>query len=112
MKVLFIPVEGIPVFTVIGDELAEMQKLVGGYIEVVGLGRIRSDLHMVIDEEGKLNNKPVNRFATRLYQSSWDVIVGDAFICKEGLVDGEPDLVGLDSSDCAFLTRALDLDTF
>lgn len=112
MKVLFIPAGGIPVFTEIGDELEDMQALVGGYIETVGAQSLGRPLWMVIDEEGKLKGKPINLFATRIYRNPIDVIVGDAFICKEGLVNGEPDLVGLDPSDCAYLTRTLDLDTY
>lgn len=112
MKVLFIPAGAKPVFTVIGDELADMQTLVGGYIEVVPLGKLRNGLFMVVDEEGKLTGKPLNRVATSIYSNPYDVIVGDAFICKEGIVDGEHDLVGLSSDDVGYLTKELDLDTY
>lgn len=37
---------------------------------------------MLIDEEGKLQGKPVNRAATRLYPYDGDVIVGDVLLCR------------------------------
>jgi hypothetical protein len=72
-----------PKTTYIDDKepsLSELQKLVGGYIELVSLG----DIHIVIDEEGKIKGKPVNEEATQLWmnhESFWgDVIVGDAVV--------------------------------
>lgn len=57
--------------------LKEMQTAVGGYIENVYLddGKI-----MVVNEEGKLNNLPVNAVATELYNNPLDVIVGDVLV--------------------------------
>lgn len=112
MKALLIPVDGKPHFSDIPDDLHGMQSVVGGYLEVVGVHDLRPDMIMVIDEEGKLKGKPVNRLASMIYCSPWDHIVGDAFIVKRGYVAGEPDLVGLSPSDCAWLIPALDLDTF
>jgi hypothetical protein len=45
-------------------ELTELQTMVGGYIEVV---RTRAGRYLVIDEDGKLKDKPLNRRATLLY---------------------------------------------
>jgi hypothetical protein len=42
------------------------------------------DFIMVIDEEGKLNNKPINDIATyhfRKHTKQHDIIVGDVLIC-------------------------------
>jgi hypothetical protein len=59
-------------------QLEELQDLVGGYIEVA---RTLSGTWLVIDEEGKLKNKPLNVSATRIYQyGSHDPIVGDAVL--------------------------------
>ena len=63
----------------------ELNKIVGGYIEIIYLndGNI-----MVINEEGKLNSLPLNSQATikaRLCGgiSFWDFIVGDVLYCDK-----------------------------
>ena len=65
-------------------KLDELQKIVGGYIEIVYLlgGKI-----MVVDEEGKLKGYPMNPKATEVFQNSCkyfslDVIVGDVLVCE------------------------------
>ena len=62
--------------------LEEMQKFVGGYIEVL---HISKELTMVIDEEGKLNDKPINQEATNIAHEheaifEMDYIAGDVLI--------------------------------
>tara|TARA_R100000322_G_C5278861_1_gene149154 strand:- start:15 stop:290 length:276 start_codon:yes stop_codon:yes gene_type:complete len=69
--------------------LEEMQEFVGGYIEVVTLPDFRQ---MVINEEGKLLNLPINMVATNLFEKAFgigtDVICGKAMILdKEALLD-------------------------
>lgn len=66
--------------------LAEMQAVVGGYIEVVFLdnGEI-----MVVNEEGKLNGLPYNVAATDYMKANSrydDFIVGNALVCKRSEV--------------------------
>ena len=62
--------------------LNELQKFVGGYIEILPLGK---EL-MVINEEGKLLGLPYNENATAHLQSQYgtnsDYIVGNALICS------------------------------
>ena len=68
--------------------LKDMQKFVGGYIEVVNSADTNSQI--VLDEEGKLKGKPVNKEATELYvgeeyddtSAGWDfdIIVGDVMV--------------------------------
>jgi len=63
--------------------LAELQTVVGGYIEAV---RNFDGRFMFLNEEGKLHGLPVNIIATHLARVSWsirpdDVIVGDVIIC-------------------------------
>ena len=62
--------------------LEECQEIVGGYVQLVYLS---NDDIMVIDEEGKLKNKPVNPQATiqatrdkAIFNNDW--IAGDAII--------------------------------
>ena len=56
----------------------EIESLVGGYFEPVPMV---TDGIMLIDDEGKLKNKPLNTQATEryLYRRS-DFIVGDALV--------------------------------
>ena len=61
--------------------LEELQAIVGGYIEVVGL---RDGRLIVCDEEGKLKGKEHNQKATEIYQANvpnWDHLVGDVLLC-------------------------------
>tara|TARA_R100000278_G_scaffold118812_3_gene99749 strand:+ start:1540 stop:1812 length:273 start_codon:yes stop_codon:yes gene_type:complete len=61
--------------------LEQLQKLVGGYIQIVPLG---NDKQMIINEEGKLMDLPYNETATKLmkevYEGTTDWIAGDAII--------------------------------
>jgi hypothetical protein len=62
--------------------LEELKSVVGGYIEIVPL---TEDYLMVINEEGKLLNLPINVIATRVYRASRntdDFIVGNVLICS------------------------------
>lgn len=62
--------------------LEELKSVVGGYIEIVPLDE---DYLMVINEEGKLLNLPINEGATRYYRKSRntdDFIVGNVLICS------------------------------
>jgi len=72
--------------------LAELQTLVGGYIEVV---RTVDDRFMVINELGKLKGLELNIPATRLYKyGRRDVIVGNAVVVDTMLeLDGPDDEV-------------------
>lgn len=80
-------------------ELADLQRAVGGYIQIIDL---TEELAMVIDEEGKLQNKPVNDIATRLTQhfnaglQAHDIIVGDAVLIgqRHGATIDVPALAG------------------
>lgn len=68
--------------------LKQLQKMVGGYIQVVRSAD--TEKQIVMDEEGKLKGKPVNPDATELYvgeeyddtSAGWDydTINGDAVI--------------------------------
>lgn len=69
--------------------LADLQTLVGDYIEVVATTDGR---YMVLDELGKLKHKPLNREATILYiHGRHDPIVGDVVIIDTKLEMNGPD---------------------
>lgn len=61
--------------------LKEAQEIVGGYIELVKVG---SNLTLVVDEEGKIKNKPCNKIITANYGSKiyGGYIVGDVIILE------------------------------
>ena len=64
-------------------QLDELQAIVGGYIEVVG---IHHGQLIVCDEEGKLKGKDRNNKATDLYRLRLltnDFLVGDVLICDQ-----------------------------
>lgn len=62
--------------------LEEMQKMVGGIIEIVYFD---DNTVMVINEEGKLLGLPLNMDATAVFRAHYpdsdDYIVGDALVC-------------------------------
>lgn len=66
-------------------KLEEMQKYVGGLIEIIPLdGEGLEDKLLVVNEEGKLINLPFNYFATaewEKYYGHTDYVSGDAIIC-------------------------------
>lgn len=64
--------------------LEELQKVVGGYIEVVGT--VDPSRIMVLNEEGKLKRLSVNQKATALYPNLADIIVGDVLVCKRRML--------------------------
>lgn len=63
----------------IGNDLASMQEIVEGYIEIIYPFE-DENIGLVCNEEGKLNGFPLNR-AIRANGKIIDVIAGNAFIC-------------------------------
>jgi Domain of unknown function (DUF3846) len=61
-------------------QLDELQKFVGGYIEVV-YPPSQHGAVMIVNEEGKLRHLPINKLATASYYPNQDVIVGDVLLC-------------------------------
>lgn len=67
--------------------LKELQKYVGGYIELL---TISDKSFLVINEEGKLQNLPLNDRATQIYIKNYgftDIIVGDVLVIKQNEID-------------------------
>lgn len=77
---LYMPANG-KVFT-----LPELQKAVGGYIEIVILNDF---LAMVVNEEGHIHGLPYNEGASMLYWASGrrSPIVGTVLVCERGMLD-------------------------
>ena len=62
-------------------QLTELQKIVGGLIEIV---KTKDGRTMVINEEGKVNDLPINQKASELYQyNEFDFIAGKVLICDK-----------------------------
>lgn len=61
--------------------LEEMQSAVGGYIEILDIGHAKDHFFMIVNEEGKLRNLPINMTATAL--AKIDLIVGDVLVVNE-----------------------------
>jgi Domain of unknown function (DUF3846) len=65
-----------------GLTLEQMQRAVGGFIEIVTVGGTwdRREI-LIVDEEGRLKGKPVNAYGTARYRGTpprhAEVIVGD-----------------------------------
>jgi len=98
---LRIPVEGHPEIITVEegqDELALLQKAVGGYIEAV---TVTEDGHtLYLNDEGKMNGLPMNETATRMTRgilSPDDLIMGDAILVGPVDHEGESTTVDIDT---------------
>lgn len=67
------------------------------------------DYSLVVDEEGLLNDNEINPYASLMYGilEHGQPIVGTALMLKEGIVNGEPDLIGMTSEECAEAAQKL-----
>lgn len=74
--------------------LKVLQSAVEGWVQAIDL---REDLTMWLNEEGKLEGKPVNMMASRFFNDVFgaghDIMVGNAIFT--GGVDNEGDTIGL-----------------
>ena len=70
---------------------------VGGYIEHVKPARLRHPYCMIVNEEGRLLDLPLNYVGSYFYgtDQNGEPIVGNIVIMKDGYRGGEPDIVGL-----------------
>lgn len=64
-------------------ELAEMQNIVGGYIEQLPANN--GEYVLIVNEEGKLLNLEYNPLATLFYNNR-DTIVGNVIFCLKSLI--------------------------
>lgn len=71
--------------------LRDIQRAVGGYAEAIRVADMRGCFWLYCNEEGKLQDLPVNMLATKLARGHigfFDVIVGDCVIMPD---DGDDD---------------------
>lgn len=85
MNVLVIPPYEQPYTTEIdadaGEQLTQLQGLVGGYIEMVRLPQFGQMTVGIVNEEGKIMNLPSNSRATMIYGQN-DVIAGTMVVAS------------------------------
>lgn len=97
IKVLVYPIGQAPVVQEIkSDDLADMQSIVGGWVEAVNLGAVTLNheldkYSLYCNEEGKRQGLVPNRYFTH------DVIVGQFFVTKH--------CVSLSDEDIELITR-------
>ena len=74
---------------------------VGGYIEHVHPMRLTRPFCMIVNEEGRLLDLPLNHIGSFFYGTDQhgEPIVGNIVVMKDGYRNGEPDIVGLDDSE-------------
>lgn len=102
MKGLVIKTANIAEFKDFGEPLLDnLQKEVGGYIEVVHPKYMPGGLCIVVDDEGLSKEYPINRAASAIYGTleHGHPIVGDAVILREDFVNGERDFISLTDDD-------------
>ncbi len=87
---------GLPLLESVGEA-------VGGWIEIVHPHGLKAPYCMIVNEEGLLEDLPLNPLGCVLYQTMTHgfPIVGNIVVMKEGYVDGELDIVGLTEEEIA-----------
>ena len=86
-----------------GAMLHDLQDAVDGCIEIVRpFGSSGDHLVMVINDEGLIMDLPANPIGSLIYG---DLIAGTVVIMKEGIRDGEPDLIGLNAEEADLVMR-------
>lgn len=92
-----------PLYRTVGDS-------VGGYIEIVHPALLPDPYVMVVNEEGLLEDLPLNSCGSTLYASfiHGSPIVGNIVIMKEGPTeDGEWDILGLADSEAEEMAESM-----
>ena len=81
-----------------------LHELLNGFFEIVRPLACPRHIIMLVDDEGILKDLPFNPLAAALYGQ---YIAGNAIIMREGFVNGEPDIVGLQTPDIAHMVPRL-----
>lgn len=107
MKGIVITPENVISVQNFGDPLYKtVGAAVGGGIEIVHPRLLEQPFCMIVDDEGLLKEYPLNVVGSFLYEtlSHGCPIVGTVVFMKEGIRDGEPDIIGLSDEDVQYLT--------
>ena len=84
-------------------------RTVDGWIEVVHPVQLPEPYCMIVNEEGLLRGLPDNLVGCILYGTPHHgiPIVGTIVLMKEGTVDGEPDIIGLNEHDIQTISAVI-----
>ena len=85
-----------------GSVLRDLQVMVGGYIEIVKPADVRAPYVIVCNEDGVIDRLAINKVGTMLYGAP---LVGDIVIMKDGIRNGEPDIVGMSDDEATDLAN-------
>jgi len=97
---ILIKTNGVIKFIDCSNDILEVGKVIGGYIEVVkpsymdNFKQIPQTVRMLVDEEGKLKDREVNYIASCCYCGGvydYNLIVGDVIICNYDMHKGPVD---------------------
>lgn len=95
-------------------ELSTIHELLNdGFFEVVNPlvfhDTAWTDVRLLVDDCGLMKDLPVNRVATMLYASPFDVIVGDVIFCTTcpQEIEDEPDVYAFTEDDAKRLVKQL-----
>ena len=80
MTVLIVEPGKVPRRAEIGNDLKSMQEVVGGLIQAVY--PFEEPVALICNEEGKLQNLPMNRFLMDENGVVYDLVVGTFFLCS------------------------------
>ena len=107
MRVLIAPPFKLMEVRDLKDSFHELQEIVGSGFEIVVPMELRTHprIRMIVNENFIYLGLPFNLFASYLYGygSHPDPILGTAVFACEGMVNGEPDLVGLSDDELFYL---------
>lgn len=83
------------------DMLHSLKNAVGGSVETVP-SILKNPYVVLCDEDGYIHERPINATGCKLYGTDehGHPVLGNIVIMCQGIVNGEPDLVGLDDSRC------------
>lgn len=102
------------------DLLHQLQRLVGGWIEIVqnqrkGLSITLGDnlakhLVAVVDEEGRRRDEIHYNGRATAFVNYKPLLVGDVVLCRKGVTDaGEPDIFPLTDADATLISMVLQI---
>lgn len=95
---MYVSEYGEPLYKTVGQT-------VGGYIEIVHPRGLPHPYVMIVNEEGRIIDLPINETGSALYGYALhgEPIMGDVVLMKEGMRNGERDIIGLMDTDICCL---------
>ena len=95
---MYVSEYGEPLYKTVG-------RTVSGNIEIVRPHRLPRPYCMIVNEDGLLLALPINEIGSGIYGYNVHgmIVMGDVVIMKEGICNGEPDIIGLTETDIRYL---------